>query len=54
MLKKMFSNHGSGGHYLYDTQPTTIKYTAYLNVAKIFIRIDQPDVPFSFRKDQWL
>lgn len=32
----------SGGHYYYYTEPTTIKYTAYFNVAKNLIKIDQP------------
>ncbi|XP_050428748.1 ester hydrolase C11orf54 homolog [Adelges cooleyi] len=37
-----FSEHGAGGHYHYDTDPTTIKYTAYLNVARHIYRVDQP------------
>lgn len=38
----LFSDHGVGGHYHYDTEPTTIKYTAYLKVAKNLIKIDHP------------
>ncbi|XP_025416016.1 ester hydrolase C11orf54 homolog isoform X2 [Sipha flava] len=47
----LFSDHGFGGHYHYDTEPITIKYTAYLNVAKNLIRIDQPKKSLSFGKD---
>lgn len=47
----LFSNHGVGGHYHYDTAPTTVKYTAYLNVAKKLIRVDQPEVAPLFGKD---
>jgi len=47
----LFSNHGVGGHYHYDTAPTTVKYTAYLNVAKQLIRVDQPEVAPLFGKD---
>lgn len=47
----LFSEHGQGGHYHYDTEPDTIKYTAYLSVAKNLIRIDQPDKVLSFGKD---
>jgi hypothetical protein len=44
----VFSDHGSGGHYMNDVEPATIKYTAYFNIAKNFIRVDQPEAPFSF------
>lgn len=47
----LFSQHNQGGHYHYDTEPTTIKYTAYFNVAKTLIRVDQPDVAIQFGKD---
>lgn len=47
----LFSEHGSGGHYHYDTEPATIKYIAYFNVAKNLIRVDQPEVAISFGKD---
>jgi len=47
----LFSNHGEGGHYHYDTEPTTVKYTAYLNVAKKLIRVDQPETALLFGKD---
>jgi len=47
----LFSNHGVGGHYHYDTEPTTVKYTAYLNVAKKLIRVDQPEIAPLFGKD---
>jgi len=47
----LFSQHGSGGHYHYDTEPTTIKYTAYFNIAKNLIRVDQPKIALSFGKD---
>ncbi|VVC31574.1 Domain of unknown function DUF1907 [Cinara cedri] len=47
----LFSQHGLGGHYHYDTEPATIKYTAYLNVAKTLIRVDQPEQAISFGKD---
>lgn len=35
------TDHGQGGHYHYDTEPDTIKYTAYLSVAKYLTKIDQ-------------
>lgn len=47
----LFGNHGEGGHYHHDTEPTTVKYTAYLNVAKKLIRIDQPEIALLFGKD---
>ncbi|XP_050535250.1 ester hydrolase C11orf54 homolog [Daktulosphaira vitifoliae] len=47
----LFSEHGAGGHYHYDTQPATIKYTAYLNLAKNLYRVDQPIDGVSFGKD---
>lgn len=47
----LFGDDTSGGHYHYDTAPTSIKYTAYLNVAKNLIRIDQPKVSVAFGKD---
>jgi len=47
----MFGNHGEGGHYHHDTEPTTVKYTAYFNVAKKLIRVDQPEIALLFGKD---
>ncbi|KAL4107359.1 hypothetical protein QTP88_017718 [Uroleucon formosanum] len=47
----LFGNHGEGGHYHHDTEPTTVKYTAYLNVAKKLIRVDQPEIAILFGKD---
>lgn len=39
----LISDHGVGGHYHIDVEPKTIKYTAYLNVAKYLTKIDQSD-----------
>ncbi|XP_050534412.1 ester hydrolase C11orf54 homolog isoform X2 [Daktulosphaira vitifoliae] len=43
----LYSEHGVGGHYRCDTEPATIKYTAYLNVANNLYRVDQPDGNYS-------
>lgn len=37
----MYTDCGEGGHYHYDTDPDTIKYTGYFSVAKQLIKIDQ-------------
>lgn len=37
----MYTDCGEGGHYHYDTEPETIKYTGYFSVAKQLIKIDQ-------------
>jgi len=44
----LYTTDGSqGGHYHYDIEPNTIKYTAYFNIAKQLIKIDQTqeDIP---------
>jgi len=37
----LYTDRGQGGHYHYDTEPETIKYTGYFSVARHFTKIDQ-------------
>jgi len=47
----VFSDHGQGGHYHYDTTPTEVQYTGYFTLAESVHRIDAPANTHSIGRD---
>ena len=46
-----FSAHGDGGHYHYDTTPTTVEYEGYFVIADKLLRVDRPTVTHNIGRD---
>ena len=47
----VFSDHGVGGHYHFDTTPVDVEYTGYFTLAETIHRIDAPAVTHQVGRD---